>query len=85
MNTATPLAGLGRDRRLPDLIHKAKVYAAECDTCIKTPEQGFLEQTVSSRDRTRTAGALILEIARREPHSVVDPASIRREKIHERW
>ena len=68
-----------------DLIRKAKVYAAERDTSINTMVKDFLEQTVSSQDRIRAAGALILEIARRGPHSSVDPGAIHREEIHERW
>jgi plasmid stability protein len=68
-----------------DLIRQAKVYAAERDTSINTLVREFLEQTVSSQDRMRAAGARILEIARRGLHSSVDPASIRRDEIHERW
>ena len=68
-----------------DLIRKAKVYAAERDTSINMLVKNFLEQTVSSRERVRAAGARILEIARRGSHSAVDPASVRREEIHERW
>jgi hypothetical protein len=68
-----------------ELIRKAKVYAAERDTSINTLVKELLEQAVSSQDRMRAAGARILEMARRGPHSTVDPASIRREEIHERW
>jgi len=68
-----------------DLIRKAKVYAAERDTSINSLVKEFLEQIVSSEERLRAAGDRILEIARRGPHSTVDPGSIRREELHRRW
>jgi hypothetical protein len=68
-----------------DLIRKAKVYAAERDTSVNTLVKEFLEQTVSGQERVRAAGARILDIAKRGPHAAVDPASIRREELHERW
>ena len=68
-----------------DLIRKAKVYAAERDTSINTLVKEFLEQTVSSQDRIRAAGARILEIAENGPFSSGDPASLSREELHERW
>ena len=68
-----------------DLIRKAKVYAAERDTSINSLVKEFLERTVASEERLRAAGDRILEIARRGPHSTVDPGSIRREEIHDRW
>jgi hypothetical protein len=68
-----------------DLIRKAKIYAAERGTSINTLVKEFLEQTVSRQDRMRASGALILEMAEHGPHSAVDPSSVRREEIHERW
>jgi len=68
-----------------ELIHKAKVYAAEHDTSINTLVKELLNDAVSGQDRMRRAGALILDFARRGPHSITDPASIRREEIYERW
>lgn len=68
-----------------DLIRKAKVYAAERDTSISSLVEEFPEQTVSSEERLRAAGDRILEIARRGPHSKVDPGSIRCEETHDRW
>ncbi|MGI8745228.1 MAG: DUF6364 family protein [Bryobacteraceae bacterium] len=68
-----------------DLIHKAKVYAAVNDTSINAVVKQLLEKAVSRQDRTRAAAARFLELARRGPNSDVDPGSIRREEIYERW
>ena len=68
-----------------DLIRKAKVYAAEPDISINTLVKELLEETLSGQDRMRAAGARILEIARCGPHAAVDPASISRDELHERW
>ncbi len=68
-----------------DLIRQAKVYAAQHDSSINAMVKDFLEQTVTSEARIRAAGAVILEIAEKGPFTSVDPGSIRREDIYERW
>jgi plasmid stability protein len=68
-----------------DLIRKAKVYAAQHDTSINNLVKELLEQKVSDEDRYRAAATRILEIAKKGPYTSVDPASIRREDIYERW
>lgn len=57
----------------------------ERDISLNALVKEFLEQTVSGDYRIRAAGERILEIARKGPHSEVDPASIRRDDIHKRW
>ncbi len=68
-----------------DLIREAKVYAAVHDTSINAVVKQLLEQLVSRQDQTRAAAARFLELARRGPNSDVDPGSIRREELYERW
>jgi plasmid stability protein len=67
------------------LIRKAKVYAAQHDTTVNALVRELLDEKLSSEARMRAAAAKILEIARRGPHSNVDPGSISRDEIHERW
>jgi plasmid stability protein len=68
-----------------ELIRKTKVYAAQRDTSINSVVKELLEQVVSAEDRVRAAGARILEIAENGPFSSVDPGSVSREEMHERW
>lgn len=67
-----------------DLIHRAKVYAAEQDTTINTLVRNLLQEALSGENRARAAAARFLEIAERGPHSPVDPGLIQREELHER-
>jgi plasmid stability protein len=67
------------------LIRKAKVYAAQHDTTINALVRELLDEKLSSQERIRAAAAKFLEIARKGPHSNVDPGSISRDEIHERW
>jgi plasmid stability protein len=68
-----------------DLIRKVKVYAAEHDTTMNAVVRDLLTEKVSAQARPRAAAHRILEIARRGPYSSVDPSSIRRDEIYERW
>jgi plasmid stability protein len=73
-----------------DLIKQAKVYAAEHDTTVNALVRELLqeklrERELSEKERIRAAGRAFLEIARRGPNSPVDPGSIRREEIYDRW
>jgi plasmid stability protein len=67
-----------------ELIRQAKIYAAEHDSTVNALVRELLEGKVSSEARARAAAKRILEIARRGPHSTVDPGSISRDEIHER-
>ncbi len=67
-----------------DLIHQAKVFAAEHDTTINALVRDLLKQALTGEDRVRAAAARLLALAERGPYSVVDPGSIRREELHER-
>jgi plasmid stability protein len=68
-----------------DLIRQVKVYAAEHDTSISALVRQLLEEKITAEEREREAVRQILEIARRGPSSPVDPATISREEMHERW
>lgn len=68
----------------PDLLKRAKVYAAQHDTNINTLVRTLLEEKVSDGDQSRAAGRRFLEIAASGPFSDVDPRSISREQMHER-
>ena len=68
-----------------DLIRRTKVYAAQRDTSINQLVRELLEETVSDHGRIREAGARILEIAENGPYSPVDPGTIRRDDLYERW
>jgi plasmid stability protein len=73
-----------------DLIRQAKVYAAEHDTTVNALVRELLEEKLGVIDekkleRIREAGRRILEIARKGPSSPVDPGTISREEMHERW
>lgn len=67
-----------------DLIHKAKVYAAEHDTTINTFVRSLLEESLSRESRAREAADRLLALADRGPYFTADPGSIRREDLHER-
>ena len=68
-----------------DLIRKVKVYAAQRDTSINSVVKELLEEVVSSEDRYRAAANRLLELADQGPYTTVDPGSISREEMHERW
>jgi plasmid stability protein len=68
-----------------DLIRQAKVYAAEHDTTVNAVVRDLLEDKVSAEARARAAAERVLEIAEHGPYSSVDPGSIRREDLYERW
>jgi plasmid stability protein len=68
-----------------DLIRRAKVYAAQHDTTVNAVVRRLLEEALSDKDRAYLAGKRFLEIAKLGPFSDVDPGTIRREDLHERW
>lgn len=68
-----------------DLIKRAKVYAAEHDTTVNALVRELLLERLSPADRARAATKRILEIARNGVSSPVDPGSIRREDIYDRF
>jgi plasmid stability protein len=68
-----------------DLIREAKVYAAEHDTSLNALMRGLLEEAVSRKARIKEAADRLLAMAERGPYSTIDPGSIRREDLHERW
>ena len=67
-----------------DLIHEAKVYAAEHDVTINAVVRNFLEEVVSRRSQARQAVQRLLALAEQGPVSDVNPTSIRRQDLHER-
>jgi plasmid stability protein len=68
-----------------DLIKRAKIHAAQHDTTVNAVVRRLLEEALSVEDRAYAAGKRLLEIAERGPYSTVDPGTIRREELHERW
>ena len=68
-----------------DTIRKARVYAAQHDMTLNRLVQDLLEEAVQKEDRTRAAYAKLLELAEQGPYSNVDPGTIRRDELHERW
>jgi plasmid stability protein len=67
------------------LIRQAKVYAAEHDTTINTLVRELLQEALSREDKARAAAERLLAIANSGPYSTIDPGSISREELHERW
>jgi plasmid stability protein len=68
-----------------DLVHEAKVYAAQHDTTMNALVRQLLEEKVSAEARARAAAERVLKLAEEGPLSAVDPGSIRRENLYERW
>ncbi len=68
-----------------DLLRQAKVYAAEHDTTVNAIVRELLQQKLAGEARAKAAALRFLELAERGPHSPVDPGSIRREELYERW
>ena len=68
-----------------DLIRRAKVHAARHETTINGFVRQLLEEALSQTQRTRATVKRALELIRSGPYSEVDPASISREEIHDRW
>jgi plasmid stability protein len=67
------------------LIRQAKVYAAEHDTTINTLVRELLQEALSREDKARAAADRLLAIANGGPYFTIDPGSISREELHERW
>ena len=67
------------------LIRQAKVYAAEHDTTINTLVRELLQEALSREDKARAAADRFLAIANGGPYFTIDPGSISREEMHERW
>ena len=67
-----------------DLVRQAKVYAAEHDTTINSLVRELLQEALSREGRQRAAADRLLALADQGPYFSTDPASIRREEMHER-
>jgi plasmid stability protein len=67
-----------------DLVRQAKVYAAEHDTTINSLVRELLQEALSREGRQRAAADRLLALADQGPYFSTDPASIRREELHER-
>lgn len=67
-----------------DLIRSARIYAAEHDTTINGFVRDLLEEALSRENRAQVAAKRLLAIAEGGPYFTTDPASIRREDLHER-
>lgn len=68
-----------------ELVKHAKIYAAEHDTTVNALVRELLEQKLKEEDRAIAAAKRLLALADRGPFSTVDPGSISRDEIHERW
>ena len=68
----------------PELIKKAKVYAAQNDTTINTLVRTLLEEKVTGDSKARAAGRRILEIAAEGPYHFTAPGPLSKEEMHER-
>jgi plasmid stability protein len=68
-----------------DLIRQAKIYAAEHDTTVNALVRELLQDKISAEARAKAAVQRFLQLAERGPYSSVDPGSIRREELYERW
>jgi hypothetical protein len=62
----------------------AKVFAAEHGTTINALVRELLLETLTREGRARAAANRLLALADRGPYFTTDPASIRREELHER-
>jgi len=67
-----------------DLVRQAKIYAAERETTVNALVRELLQEKVNGELRARAAAERVLRVAERGPYSDVNPASIRREELHER-
>ncbi|MBL8293233.1 MAG: hypothetical protein JNN08_15405 [Bryobacterales bacterium] len=67
-----------------DLVRDAKAYAAQHDLTIEDVLRKLLEEVVSRRSQTSHALQRLLALAGQGPVSDVNPASIRRQDLHER-
>lgn len=66
----------------PDLIRKAKVYAAEHDTTVNTLVRELLQDALERESRVRAAVRRLLVLADRAPYFSTDPGSIPREELY---
>lgn len=67
-----------------DLLRRAKVYAAEHDTTINAMIRELLAEALTRSSVTQAAADRLLALAERGPYFTTDPATISREKMHER-
>ena len=68
-----------------DLVRQAKIYAAEHDTTVNALVRELLQEKVSAQTRAKAAAKRFLQLAAEGPYSSVDPGTIRREELYERW
>jgi hypothetical protein len=69
---------------LPDDLIRRAVDAARQSTTVTAMVRKLLESVLASEERMR-AGQRFLAIAHRGPYTNVDPGTIRREELYERW
>lgn len=67
-----------------ELVGEAKIHAASRGMATSAYARSLLERDLSKKDRVRNAGWRFLEIGK-GLHSDVEPATIRREDLYERW
>jgi plasmid stability protein len=67
-----------------DLVRQAKIYAAQHDTTINSLVRELLQEKLNHDVRVRAAAERLLAIAEGGPYFTMDPASIRREELHDR-
>ena len=68
-----------------DLVRQAKIYAAEHDTTMNALVRQLLQDALSRDSRARAAADRLLALADQGPYFTIDPGSVRREDLHERW
>jgi len=66
-----------------ELIRKAKIYAADHKTSVSAIVRELLEEALSHQNQAQAAAHRLVVLARRGPHSSVDPGSIRREDLYD--
>jgi len=67
-----------------DLLHQAKVFAAEQGTTVNALVRELLRETLSRQARSRAAADRLLALAGGGPYFTSDPSALRREELHER-
>lgn len=68
----------------PELVHSARIFAAERDTSLNALLREMLEERLSKEGKTRAAVERMLDIAENGPWSNVDPGSVDRDELYGR-
>jgi len=66
-------------------MRQAKIYAAQHDTTVNALIRDLLQEKIFAEARARSATRRFLRLAEQGPYASIDPSSIRREDLYERW